>query len=510
MKTNLSLVPEVDSGSKPESNGASAELVADLPFVGDSRFSEEAPEIAFSGGESRGRVPPHSLDAEQSVLGAVLIDNESIHPVLEVLRPEDFYQPSHQLIFQAMMTLGDDRKPIDVVTLTAALRDEGQLEKLGGVEYLSQLVDIVPTAANAQYYARLIKETAIRRKMIHEAGQIIEDAFSLPGGSDTFLDSVEQRVFKVSESRLSAGFVRAGEIVKDSIKQVEKLYISKAPLTGVPTGFYDLDALTYGWQPSDLIIIAGRPSMGKTALALSMARHASIEEGRAVAVFSLEMSKEQIVMRLLCSEARVSNSRVRSGKLGESDFPKMVDAASKLSQAELFIDDTGAISVLELRAKARRLHRERPLGMIVVDYLQLMRGSNRRVDRREQEISEISGALKALAKELNVPVLALSQLNRGVETRNDKRPLMADLRESGAIEQDADIIGFVYRDEVYNPDTADKGVAELIVSKHRSGPVGTIRMAFHAEYTRFDNLAQEEQYDYLGADLGGVGEEDLI
>jgi replicative DNA helicase len=483
-----------------------------MPPGADARLGEDESEEHFVAGG--GKVPPHSLDSEQSVLGAILLDNEALHPVLEVLRAEDFYRRGHQLIFEAMIALSERHEPTDVVTLAEQLRTGNQLAQCGGVEYLSHLVDIVPTSANTQFYARIIKEMALRRKLIHEAAEIATEALSGRGEIDSFIDSVEQRIFQVSEARINPSFRRVGEIVKDSIKHIENLSFNKGPATGVPSGFIDLDALTYGFQPGDLVIVAGRPSMGKTAFALTMGLHVGLGTGKGVAVFSLEMSKEQIVMRLLCSEARVNNSRVRSGKLIETDFPRLVDAASKLAGAEIFIDDTPSISVLEMRAKARRLHRESPLSMIIVDYLQLMRGASKKIERREQEISEISRSLKALAKELGVPVIALSQLNRGVETRQDKRPIMADLRESGAIEQDADIIGFVYRDEVYNPDTADKGVAEFIVVKHRNGPIGTIRLAFQAEHTLFVNLEQsDEQYpdgNYMTNELGLTDEDDLI
>ncbi|MCC6952871.1 MAG: replicative DNA helicase [Deltaproteobacteria bacterium] len=454
---------------------------------------------AFSG--QGGRVPPHSQVAEQSVLGAIFLDNESINTVIEILRPDDFYKRQHQIMFEAMTNLTERLEPIDMITVTNELNALKAFDAAGGTEYLSHLVDVVPTAAHVQYYSRIVKEMSLRRKLIHEVTEIAHDAFNASGDIDSFIDSVEQKIFKVSDSRVNPSFVKVAEVVKGSIKEIEQLYISKKPLTGVPTGFADLDRMTFGFQPSDLVIIAGRPSMGKTALALSMAKNVAFDHNGAVAVFSLEMSKEQITMRMLCSEAKVSASKVRSGKLGESDFPKLVDAASRLAQANIFIDDTPAVSVLEMRAKARRLHREKPLSLIVVDYLQLMRGASLRPERREQEISEISGGLKALAKELRVPVVALSQLNRAVESRQDKRPMMSDLRESGAIEQDADLIGFVYRDEVYNPDTPDKGVAELIVGKHRNGPVGTVRLAFLGEFTLFENLAENNEYDYLGADL---------
>jgi replicative DNA helicase len=463
----------------------------------------------FSG--SSGRVPPHSADSEQAVLGAVLLDNESLHSIIEILTPDDFYRGAHKEIYNAMLSLSEKHEPIDIVTLTTELKTIGSLESTGGTEYLSVLVDAVPTSAHTHYYSRLIREMSIRRQLIHQAGEISTQAFEWGIKIDDLLDSVEQKIFAISESKVKPSFSRIGELVKDSIKHVEQLYVNNEEMTGIPSGFHDLDELTSGFQRSDLIIVAGRPSMGKTSLALSMARHVGVECGKKVAVFSLEMSKEQITMRLLCSEAKVSNSRVRSGKLQDTDFPRLVDAASKIAQADIFIDDTAAISVLEMRAKARRLHREGPLSLIVVDYLQLMRGSARSSERREQEISEISASLKAIAKELSVPVIALSQLNRAVENRTDKRPLMADLRESGAIEQDADIIGFVYRDEVYNPETQDKGVAEFIIAKHRNGEVGTVRLGFQGEFTLFVNLEQDsEDYDYLGADLGLDEDEDLI
>lgn len=490
-------------------------MKADFGFDGSEKSNAQFggtpfEEAVFSGKERVGRVPPHSLESEQSVLGGILIDNEVIHGILEICLPDDFYKQAHSVLFQAMIDLVERREPVDALTIANYLRTTNQLEGAGGLEYVSHLLDIVPTAANARYYARVVKDMSLRRRIIHEASEIVGDAFRVEGDVEGFLDTVEKRIFKISESRLHQSFFKVGELVKDSIKEVEQLYINKQAITGVPTGFIDFDEMTSGLQRSDLIILAGRPSMGKTSLALNIARNVAFEARKAVAVFSLEMSKEQIVMRMLCSEARVSASRVRSGKLGESDFPRLVEAASQIAHADIFIDDTPAISVLEMRAKARRLHRETPLSLVVVDYLQLMRGSARRQERREQEISEISSSLKALAKELSVPVIALSQLNRGVENRTDKRPIMADLRESGAIEQDADLICFVYRDEVYNPDTPDKGVAELIVAKHRNGPIGTVQMAFQGEHTLFENLASEKSYDFLGGDLVLPDEGDLF
>jgi len=456
-----------------------------------------------------GKLPPHDRTSEMALIGGVLLDNESINAALEILRPEDFYVRSHQLIFEAMIQLNEKLEPIDVVTLSSELKKTKALEQAGGFEYLSQVVDSTPTAANVAYYARVVRALSLRRKLIHEISEISANAYSVSGDIDSFIDEVESRIFKVSEARTSPSFAKISDLVKGSIKEVERLYANQGQLTGVPSGFRDLDELLSGLQPSDLIIIAGRPAMGKTSFVLSMARHIGIEARKPVAVFSLEMSKEQIVMRMLCAEGKVGNSKVRSGKLSENDFPRLVEAASKLAQADIFVDDTPALSVLEMRAKARRLHREKPLACVIVDYLQLMRGTSRKSERREQEISEISGSLKALAKELNVPVIALSQLNRSVESRQDKRPMMSDLRESGAIEQDADIIGFVYRDEVYNPETPDKGIAELIISKHRNGALGTVRLSFQGEFTVFENLAEGPQYDYLGQEMS-LSEDEFI
>lgn len=437
------------------------------------------------------RTVPQSIEAEQSVLGGILIDNEAINLALEKLRAEDFYRNSHAAIFAAMTSLTDKHEPIDVITLSQELRSMGALEQAGGMESLTRLAQMVPSAANVGYYAREVKEMSLRRRMIREASEIIERSFDLQEDVESFLDGAEQRVLGVSENRIKPAFSKVGDVVQDSIRLVEKLYDQKQLVTGVDTGFEDLNRLTAGFQPSELIIVAARPSMGKTALALCIAQNVGIRTGQAVAVFSLEMAKEQLVLRMLCSEARVDNSRVRTGHLHENDFPKLVEAASRIAEAPIFLDDTAAISVTELRAKARRLHREHPLGMVVVDYLQLMRSPSYS-DSREQEIADISRSLKALSKELHVPVVALSQLNRSVESRNDKHPMMSDLRESGAIEQDADLILFIYRDEVYNDASPDKGVAEIIISKQRSGPTGTVRLAFAAEFTRFDSLIERD------------------
>ncbi|MCB0338437.1 MAG: replicative DNA helicase [Bdellovibrionales bacterium] len=439
-----------------------------------------------------GRVPPNSSQAEESVLGGILIDNEMINAAMEILRPEDFYRSAHRSLFQGMIELVEKRQPVDTITLSQQLRSMGLLEDAGGLEYISRLSAVVPSSANVAYYAKVVKEMAMRQNIIHQSSEIIAEAFNAEGEVEDFIDSVEQRIFKVSEFRADRAFHRVGDVVKDSIKHVELLYDRKELVTGVPTGFDDLNKITAGFQPSDLIILAARPAMGKTSLALSVAQYVGIHAGMAVAVFSLEMSKEQLVLRMLCSEGGVNGSKVRTGHLGERDFPRLVEAASRIAEAPIFIDDTPALSVMEMRAKARRLHREHPLSLIVVDYLQLMK-SPTYANSREQEISDISRSLKALAKELSIPVIALSQLNRSVEQRNDKRPMMSDLRESGAIEQDADLICFIYRDEVYNQDSEDKGVAELIIAKQRSGPTGVVRLAFMAETTRFHQLEERRE-----------------
>jgi replicative DNA helicase len=441
------------------------------------------------------KVPPQNLEAEASVLGGILLENEAINRVLEIIAPVDFYRESHRKIFRAMLELTDRSEPADLITLSELLKGKGELEAVGGSAYLASLADQVPTAANIAHYARIIREKAILRQLISSATEIATRGFEEQGNVDEFLDAAEKVIFDIAEKKIKASFVSVGDMIKDTLKAVERLYERKELVTGVPTGFKDLDKLTAGLQPSELIIVAGRPSMGKTAFALNIAANAALNAGIGVAVFSLEMAREQLVLRMLCSEARVDNSKVRAGYLGERDFPKLANAAGKLHEALIYVDDTPAISVLELRAKTRRLIRDRDkkVGLVIVDYLQLMRGMGN-ASNREQEISEISRSLKALAKELRVPVIALSQLNRRVEDRGDRRPMMADLRESGAIEQDADVIAFIYRDEVYNTKSSDKGIAEIIVAKQRNGPIGTVNLAFLNEYTRFEDLAEREQY----------------
>jgi replicative DNA helicase len=442
------------------------------------------------------KVPPQNLEAESSVLGGILLENEAINRVLEVLTPEDFYRESHRRIFRAMIEICDRSEPVDLITLSDFLKVKGDLEVVGGSAYLASLASAIPTSANIHFYARIVREKAIRRYLISAATEIATRGYEDQENVDEFLDEAEKVIFDISEKRVRGSFVMIGEMIRDSIKMVERLYERKEMVTGVPSGFKDLDKLTAGFQPSDLIVIAGRPSMGKTALCLNIATHAAFG-GHGVAVFSLEMAKEQLVLRMLCSEARIDHSKVRSGYLADREFPALVMAAGRLAETPIYIDDTPAISVLELRAKARRLVRDRDkkIGLIIVDYLQLMRGSGR-APNREQEISEISRSMKALAKELNIPVIAVSQLNRRVEDRGDKRPMMADLRESGAIEQDADVIAFVYREVVYNENADDPNLAEIIVGKQRNGPTGTVRLAFFREFTRFENYTGVEEFAY--------------
>lgn len=441
------------------------------------------------------RVLPHSLESEESVLGGILLDNDAMNVALERLKAEDFYRPSYQAIFAAMISLTDKREPIDVVTLSQRLKAMGLFDDSGGTEILMRLATLVPSAANVAYYARLVKENSLRRRVIREASDIINEAFSDEGELEEFLDSTEQRILGISDYRISPSFSKVGDVVQSSISIIEKLFDQKQSITGVASGFSDLDRMTAGFQPSDLIIIAARPSMGKTALALAFAANAGMEQRGGVAIFSLEMSKEQLVLRLLCSDAGVDNTKVRTGHLGENDFPKLVDSAGRIADAPIFIDDTGGLTITELRAKCRRLNKETKLSMVIVDYLQLLR-SPAYSNSREQEISDISRSLKALAKELSVPVIALSQLNRSVESRplKDKRPQMSDLRESGAIEQDADVIMAIYRDEIYNPDSEEKGIAEIIILKQRNGPVGRVKLAFSSSLTRFDSLKAVADY----------------
>ncbi|MDA8163268.1 MAG: replicative DNA helicase [Desulfobacteraceae bacterium] len=441
------------------------------------------------------RQPPQNVEAEQCVLGGILIEDGALLKVVDILNPRDFYREIHGIIYGAMLELLERNEPQDLVTVNNLLKSKGRLETIGGVSYLAELTEVVPVASNIGYYARIVRDKSILRRLIQASSDIAALCYEEADAVDEIIQSAESVIFEISQERIRQAFYPLNGVLKDSIKKVEIFYENKKLITGVSSGFYELDQLTAGFQPSDLVIIAGRPSMGKTALALNIAQRASIENNTTVAIFSLEMSKEQLALRMLCSEARVDAQKVRTGFLSEHDWPVLINAAGRLSEASIFIDDTPAASVLEMRAKARRLKSEHGLGLVIVDYLQLMRG-RAQSERREQEISDISRSLKAMAKELNVPVIALSQLNRKVEDRPNKRPQMADLRESGAIEQDADVIIFIYRDEVYSrpdEDNPNRGKAELNVAKQRNGPTGLVQLAFVSKFSTFANLSRETE-----------------
>lgn len=436
------------------------------------------------------KIPPQNIDAEQSVLGAMLLDKEAIYKVMEIIKPEDFYRDSHRVIYQAILNLNEKNQPVDMITVSEELRQNGTLEQAGGVSYVATLASLVPTAANVEFYARIVEEKSLLRTLIQLSNRVT--AMGYEGSSDVqeLLDQVEQSLAELANRRQSSDFSSMGDILIEAFKQIEQIHKNKGKLTGITTGFIDLDRMTTGFQKSDLLILAARPSMGKTALGLMFALNAALKDKEPTAIFSLEMSKDQLVKRMLCSEAMVDQQKLRSGQLEPEDWQRLTEVAGYLAEAPIYIDDTPSISISEMRAKCRRLQAEKGLGLVVIDYLQLMQG-NRRSESRQQEIAEISRSLKALAKELNVSVVALSQLSRAVEQRQDKRPIMSDLRESGSIEQDADVIMFIYREDYYNPETENQNIAELIIAKQRNGPVGTVKLAFLKEFTKFVNLAQE-------------------
>lgn len=438
-------------------------------------------------------LPPQSLEAEESILSAILVDNDTLLEVLEILSPEDFYRSAHQKIFSAISELFLRNEPVDLVTLTNILREHDRLEEIGGAAYLANLVDTVPLAVNAQYYAKIVYDKACLRRLIEKSNSIAKRCFEDRGDVDSVIDFAESSIFEISENKIRPTFYPIGKIIESNIDVLEERQGSRALVTGVATGFTKLDELTAGLQKSDLVILAGRPGMGKTALALNIAKNAAVDSNIPVAIFSLEMSKEQLSLRMLSSEARIDSSRLRRGFISQDDWIKITDSAGVLSQSPIFIDDSPNITALEIRAKSRRLKMEKDIGLIIIDYLQLMK-SRASAERRDLEISEISRSLKALAKELDLPVVALSQLNRKLEERSDKRPQLADLRESGALEQDADVVAFLYRDELYNRDenNPNKGKAELIVSKQRNGPTGFTILTFLDTYTRFENYAARE------------------
>lgn len=442
------------------------------------------------------KLPPQNLEAEQFILGAILIDNSALTTALELLTYEDFYKDSHKKIFMAMAELFNKNEPIDLITMTDYLRRINDLEAVGGSQYLTSLVTMVPTSANIKYHSMIVREKSMLRGLLRSVTDIAGNVYESEMDAEELVDYAEKTIFDISDKRIKASFVTMKDVIKDSFRTIEQLYDKKESITGVSSGFKELDELTTGFQKSDLIIIGGRPSMGKTAFSLNIAQHVGVNLKEPVAIFSLEMSKEQLAFRMLCSEAMVNSNDIRKGFIKKQDWHDLTSAAGNLSQAPIFIDDSAGITIFEMRAKARRLKAEHSLSLVIVDYLQLMRGRGK-FERREQEISEISRSLKALAKELSVPVIALSQLNRGVETRTgNKRPTLADLRESGAIEQDADVIIFLYRDEVYNKDKTDnKGKAEVIVSKQRNGPTGEIPLTFISECTRFKDYTGREYQD---------------
>lgn len=438
------------------------------------------------------RVPPQNVEAEQSVLGAMLIEKEAIGKVAEFLKAEDFYREAHRLVFQVILDLFNQNEPVDMITVIEALRRDDRLEGAGGISYITSLANTVPTAANVIYHAKIVEEKSLLRQLITAATNIATIGYDAADDAAVILDEAEKMILQVSSRKVGKDFIPIKSIVFDAFTKIEQLYISKGGITGLSTGFKDLDRLTSGLQASDLILVAARPSMGKTAFTLNVAQNVAVKEKKAVAFFSLEMSKEQLVQRMLCAEAAIDSQKLRIGELGDEDWKKLVTAADKLSTAPIFIDDTPGISVLEMRGKARRLKIEHDLQLIVIDYLQLMQGSasSGRSENRQQEISEISRSLKALARELNVPVIALSQLSRSVESRQVKKPMLSDLRESGSLEQDADIVAFLYREDYYNPETEKKNITEIIVAKHRNGPVDTVQLFFHKAFTKFSDLSK--------------------
>jgi replicative DNA helicase len=436
------------------------------------------------------RTLPHNLEAERSVLGAILIHNDAINSAAQVIDSRDFFRDAHRRIWDKMVALSERSLPIDYVTLKEELGRTGELEEVGGPAYITALVDGVPRSTNVEQYARIVKEKAVLRSLIFSANRIITSAYDAEEDPDTLLDGAERAIFEIAEGRIRQGFVPLKDLVHGSFAAIEKLQQHKGMVTGVPTGFVDLDEMTSGLQPSDMVIIAARPSMGKTSFVLNIAQHVGTTTDMTVGFFSLEMSKEQLFMRMLTSEARIDAHRFRSGYLGEKDYTKLSQAMGKLAEARVYIDDTASIGVLEMRAKCRRLMAEAGLNLVIVDYIQLMQGRGR-FESRQQELSAISRSMKGLAKELNVPIVCLSQLSRAPESRSDHRPQLSDLRESGALEQDADLVMFIYREEQYDKeDEQNQGIAEIIVGKQRNGPTGSVQLAFLKEYTRFENMAR--------------------
>ena len=438
------------------------------------------------------KVPPHNIDAEQAILGAILINNDAMNQILDILSPDDFYRETHMSIFEGMVYLYNNSEPIDMITLSRFLVSKNLLERVGGTDYLASMVEAVSTSAGVIHHAQIIKDLSVRRKLISQCSAISESCFQEWEETEGLLELAEQSIFDIAEEQVKEGFESLDQVIKGSFKKLEDTAAFDGFVTGVPTDFKAFDGYTAGLQPSDMIIIAGRPSMGKTALALNIGYNAAKRTGKGVAVFSLEMSKQQLGIRMLGSDAGINATKLRTGFLRDKEWERLTDAANRLSELPIFIDDSSAISVLEMKAKCRRLKKSHDLALVIVDYLQLIQG-RRSAESRQLEISEISRMLKALAKDLNVPVLALSQLNRKVEDRPNKRPQLADLRESGAIEQDADVIAFIYRDEVYHPDSEEnRNIAEIILAKQRNGPTGYFKLTFRKELTAFGDYTEEQ------------------
>jgi replicative DNA helicase len=442
------------------------------------------------------KLPPQNIEAEESILSSILIDSNSLIDIIEILSPEDFYRTAHQKIFAAITELFSKSEAIDLVTVSNHLKEKGNLDGVGGSSYLAKLIDTVPLAVNIEHYARIIRDKSSLRRLIEKANLIVTRCFEDRGEVDEVINFAEKSIYEIAESKIKKSFFSVSDLINGNIDSLEERQGSGTTLTGVPTGFTRLDQLTSGLQGSDLIILAARPAMGKTSLALNMARNAAVDANVPVAVFSLEMSKEQLSMRLLTAEARIDSSRLRGGFFNDDDWTRLTNAAGVLEQAPIYIDDSADVTPMDIRAKCRRLKSDKGLGLVIIDYIQLMRGSKAN-ERRDLEVSEISRSLKILAKELNVPVVALSQLNRMLEQRSDKRPMLSDLRESGSLEQDADIVAFIYRDEVYNQDenNPNRGKAEIILGKQRNGPVGVAHLAFLKAYTRFEDLAHDGYFE---------------
>ena len=439
------------------------------------------------------KIPPHDIDAEQAVLGSMLTDKDAVNAAIETLKEDAFYREDNRAIYQAIINLYSKSEPIDIITLKDELESMDRFEQVGGYEYLASLPDKVPTTANVQKYIKIVEEKAILRNLIKTANEIIELGYDPAEDVEDIMDNAEKKIFDIMQSKNQKGYTPIKDVLVESFTKLEELYNRKQHITGVPTGFVELDYKTAGLHGSELILVAARPAMGKTAFALNIATNAALRGNAPVAIFSLEMSKDQLVNRILCSEAMVDSNKVRTGKLEEDDWVKLAGAIGPLSESEIYIDDTPGISVMEIRTKCRKLKMEKNIGLVVIDYLQLVQGSNKRQASREQEISEISRSLKILAKEINVPVIALSQLSRAVEQRPDHRPMLSDLRESGAIEQDADIVMFLYRDDYYNKESEKKDIAEVIIAKQRGGQTGTVELLWMGNYTKFVNL--EKRFD---------------